>query len=231
MDGQGFKRNEKIIMGFDYSIKHRIDICNKFLESCKDSNVKYIYDFGPGNGEFSKLMLDAGFYVTAIGNELEKGVKDLIGNKSFNFENRDLNDPSFFTYGKPEAIFASHVVEHLNNPFDFLQECNDRLPENGLMCVIVPPFKDQVVDNHLFVGWNVGYLMSLLLRCGFNVRDGKFRQVDYNVAAIVKKGENHNFRSDIALLSCHADLFPEQIEKEIRKNKEWFNGAIGSLNW
>ncbi len=229
MDKQGFKRDAE--MNYTYSIKHRIDICNKFLESCKDSNIRYIYDIGPGNGEFSKLMLDAGFEVTAIGNELEKGTKDLLSNKNFKFENKDLNDLSFWGYNRPEAIFASHVVEHLNNPFNFLLECNNRLVDNGSMCIIVPPFKDQVVDNHIFIGWNVGYLMSLLLRCGFNVRDGKFKQVDYNVAAIVEKGNHQHFYSDEPILTRHAYLFPEQIEAEIRRNKEWFNGAIGSLNW
>jgi len=218
-------------VGFTYNIKYRIDICNKFLDACNAPNIRHVLDLGPGNGEFSKIMLDAGFEVTAIGNELQKGTKDLLSNKNFKFENKDLNNLSFFGYSKPQAIFASHVVEHLNNPFSFLSECNDRLVENGLMCIIVPPFKDQVVDNHIFVGWNVGYLMSLLLRCGFNVRDGKFCQVDYNVAAIGKRGNNHCFASDEPILSRHADLFPEQIEAEIRKNKEWFNGAIGSLNW
>lgn len=224
-------------MNFTYSIKHRIDICNKFLDACNASEVKHILDIGPGNGEFSKLMLDAGFYVTAIGNELEKGTKDLLSRNNFRFVNVDLNDPNCLDFliisggNKPNAIFASHVIEHLNSPLDFLTRCNRTLSENGLMCVIVPPFKDQVVDNHIFIGWNVGYLMSLLLRCGFNVRDGKFHQIDYNVAAIVKKGNRPRFASDEPILSRHADLFPEQIESEIRKNKEWFNGAIGSLNW
>lgn len=220
-------------MGYSYSIEHRIDICNKFIQSLKEVGAKHVLDIGPGNGEFSKMLLDAGFEVTAIGNEQENGVKNLIGHDGFTFLNEDLNAIGCFdNIGKPiDGMFASHVVEHLGNPFGFLHLSCRRLAENGLMCVIVPPFKDQVVDNHIFIGWNVGYLMNLLLRCGFNIRDGKFRQIDYNVAAIVGRGECIEFRSDIALLTNHSEMFPPEIEKEIRKNKEWFNGAIGSLNW
>jgi SAM-dependent methyltransferase len=219
-------------MSYSYSIEHRKDICNKFIESLKSTNCKFVLDIGPGDGEFSKMMLDAGLEVTAMGNERSEGVYDLRKYKNFKFFDTDVNSPICFDMiGRVDGVFASHVVEHLNNPFGFLKACNRKLSQTGYLCIIVPPFKDQVVDQHIFVGWNVGYLMSLLLRCGFNIRDGKYTQVDYNVAAIVQKGNEIEMRSDVPLLTTYSNLFPPAIEEEIKRNKEHFNGAIGKLNW
>jgi SAM-dependent methyltransferase len=221
-------------MGFTYNIQHRFDICSCFIESLISTKAEHVLDLGPGDGEFSHLMLDAGFNVTAIGNEESDGVKELKRKyANFKFIDKDLNDYDFSDlHYKPDGIFASHVMEHLYSPFDFLVNCNAILRKNdGLLCIIVPPYKHQVVDNHTFVGWNVGHLMTLMLRAGINIKDGRYHTVDYNVVAIVSKGTSGVLGSDVPILTRHADLFPPVIQEELKRNKEHFNGEIKSINW
>jgi len=226
--------------------KHKDEIFDKFLSIIKSNNYKNILDIGPGDGIESKKLLDNGFNVIAVGADCNNKIKQLSKDyNNFLFVNFDLN------YGIPlnsfleegfDGIWMSHCLEHLNNPFDFLQTCHENLKESGILCVIVPEYKDLIVDQHIFTGWNVGHLMNLLFRTGFNIKDGKYRTAGYNVAAIVKKDSNkeiigscgNTINIDPIWLRKYADNFPESIKKEIIRNgseTSFFNGAIGSLNW
>ena len=204
---------------------------NKFIELLKETNKKNILDINPENGEFSQAALGLEGIVLAIGPDHNDKIIELQKHDRFKFVKKDFNKICFDSIGRPDGIFVSHVIERLNNPFDFLESCNYILTENGLMCITISTFTNRVSNQNIFIGWNIGHLMSLLLRCGFYIRDGKFKQTGNDISAIVKKGNYQLMPSNTQLLSCHADLFPEQIEAEICRNKVMFDGNIREVNW
>src|SRR5690606_32154269 len=112
-----------------------------------------------------------------------------------------------------EALWCSHCLEHALNPLDVLAEWRRVLRPGGLLCVIVPPFKTQVVGRHVFTGWTVGQLMLTLLRAGLRIRDGAYRKHLYNVCAIVRPFEQPpRFDCNDEILYRRHDLFPPAIE-------------------
>lgn len=59
----------------------------------------------------------------------------------------DLNDyPLPFDDDSIDEIRASHILEHMKEPLDFLQECN-RIMKPGAIITIIVPHKDSTCSN------------------------------------------------------------------------------------
>lgn len=213
------------------------EIKKHIINQLIDTGIKSAIDLGCGDGELCDYLSDKGIDTTGI-DVSHKG--KVIKNSRYKTITGNISCTKYFGI-TADCVVASHCLEHLVSPIESLKSWRKLINDNGYLCVIVPPFTHQVVGRHTFVGWNIGRLMLLLFRCGFNIRNGKFLQRGYNVAAIVQKQRHIKYinTNDEILIKYHHE-FPEVIAKEIMTDvvtNDWgekigfFNGNISSLNW
>ncbi len=201
-----------------------------------------VTDLGAGLGRHTGYMLERGFDVHAVDRVLTPEIRSIASRYGgrCRLTEADITNPGF-PAGSVDAIWSSHCLEHTLDPLSVLGEWRRVLKPDGVLCVIVPPFKTQVVGRHVFTGWTVGQLMLTLLRAGFDIRGGAFARHWYNVCAIVRPLSNPpRFEPNDEILCRHHALFPPQIEREILASRRLnpfgetiscFEGDIQRINW
>jgi len=158
---------------------------------------------------------------------------DIKKQNSYKHKNYHFIEGDFMTHvfsQKFDAVWASHVLEHVQNTGLFLDKVYDLIKDDGIFFCIVPPHKTQIVGGHVTIGWNIGILMYNLLLCGFDVKQGRFKKHGYNIAAFVNK------RSDKILPDgLHRDFGDIEILKEYWPDEDYFRqnfeGDILEWNW
>lgn len=158
---------------------------------------------------------------------------DIRKQNSYEHENFHFIEGDFLDFAfsqKFDAVWASHVLEHVQNTGLFLDKVYDVLNKDGTFFCIVPPHKTQIVGGHVTIGWNIGILMYNLIMSGFNVKEGRFKKRGYNIAAFVKKRESKNLPQDLIFdagdIEKLADYWPNK--DYFRQN---FKGDITEWNW
>lgn len=126
----------------------------------------------------------------------------------------DCSYQGFFTdfkfKRKFDAIWCSHVLEHVLDVQNFLIKVCSSIKDNGILAVVVPPLKHEIVGGHVNL-FNVGLLFYRLILSGLDCRDAMFERYGYNIGIIVKikrinKLPRLNYdNGDIEMLS---DYFP-----------------------
>lgn len=110
------------------------------------------------------------------------------------------HNPTCFDYGRDglhweylprfenhyHAIYCAHTLEHVRNVGIMLDAMYMELREGGLLCIVVPPAKHNIVGGHLTI-WNAGLLLYNLIRARFNCSQAAVRTYDYNVAVLTRK--------------------------------------------
>lgn len=139
-----------------------------------------------------------------------------------------------FADGQFGAIVMAHVLEHCPNVSLVLSEARRVLADDGLLCVFVPPHDDVVAAGHVSVGWNIGQLLYVLLLNGFDVKQGRFVRLGYNVCAFVSKDlcplpALRYDRGDIKTLADDGRFPLPVILREGRNDA--FRGDLQALNW
>jgi 2-polyprenyl-3-methyl-5-hydroxy-6-metoxy-1,4-benzoquinol methylase len=115
------------------------DILNKTFKILKIKKNAKILDIGCGNGHFL-LRLKTFGYKKILGYEPYLKEKDL----EINIFNKDLN----YLNGYYDFINVNHVIEHVNNPIDFLKNINRLLSFQGIAVVCFPKYGRMVeIDN------------------------------------------------------------------------------------
>lgn len=133
----GMDRDKKTNAFFSGISRLRLHFIESWHKLNQNSKLK-VLEIGPGPGAFARVFLEK--YVNsdyfAIESDVschkkltELGVKIIKPDKSKSFEQ------SF------DLLIASHVLEHLTNPFDFITDCKKFLKINGV-CFIEVPCKD-----------------------------------------------------------------------------------------
>jgi SAM-dependent methyltransferase len=185
------------------------DALERFV-SIKD--VQTVLDVGSGDGVHAGHMRNAGMKVFCI---------SMIEPADFLGDYLDSKVPN-----KVDAIWASHVLEHVADVGSFLRKCFEDLRDGGVLAVTVPPFKHNLVGGHLTL-WNEGVLLYNLISAGFDCSEARVGVYGYNISVIVRKKP--------ALLpdNLHRD------EGDIEKLEKYFplavlagiDGRFGSVNW
>ncbi len=85
-----------------------------------------------------------------------------------------------------DACFCSHTLEHVRNVGLFLDKLIGETKDGGLIGIVVPPAKHNIVGGHLTL-WNAGLLCYNLILCGLDLSKAAVRSYDYNVAVLVRK--------------------------------------------
>jgi SAM-dependent methyltransferase len=79
-----------------------------------------------------------------------------------------------------DVVLISHVLEHLEDPFENLQLLRSKLKPGGKLIVVLPTERHRLVpfevdaDQHLYA-WNFRTLNNLLQRAGFKVLKNRYR--------------------------------------------------------
>lgn len=125
---------------------------------------------------------------------------DIEKRNSYEHQNYHFITGNFLNYTftrKFDAVWASHVLEHVQDTGLFLNKVYELLNDDGIFFCIVPPHKTQIVGGHVTIGWNIGILMYNLILCGFNVNQGRFKKHGYNIAAFVTKRKGKILPEDL----------------------------------
>lgn len=173
-------------------------------------HINKILDIGSGQGHHSKIFRENGKEVTTIN---LYPPADIVGD----YLNIELQ--------KFDAIWVSHVLEHILNPHCFLQKCFMDLREDGILAITVPPLKHQVVGGHINL-FNEGILLYRLILAGFDCKHARVGNYGYNLSVIVRKQ-----RADLPKLAMDngdieklKDFFPVKAYQN-------FDGRLGNINW
>lgn len=188
---------------------------NKFIQICKNNNVKNIIDIGAGeHKDHARILSENGFNVATV---------DFFDNSDFvgDYMKIDL-------HMKYDAIWGAHVLEHQLNVNLFLEKIRNDVKEGGIVGITVPPMKPNIVGGHLTV-WNAGLLLYNMILANFDCSNAKMKRYGYNITVIVKRKDIKELpklkfdRGDIEVLS---KFFPNKMGM-----KQNFDGNITQFNW
>lgn len=169
---------------FNYELKNQHNFYNlikKTLDDFKIINIlpknALILEIGSATGLFLQYMDSLGFKSTGIDlckESVEYG-SEKYGVNIINGRLEDMN----FNGNSFDFIHFSHLLEHLNNPVDFLLKIYNLLKKGGIALLTTPNSKGVfarfyneswrcIVDDHLFI-FNKSNLKHLLLKLKFKV--------------------------------------------------------------
>ena len=201
-----------------------------------------VADLGAGLGHHCRRFVEHGIRVVAVDRVLTPALAEVLhtAGPRHRFVGADVGSLPFEP-ASLGAIWASHCLEHDEDLFGTLREWRRVLVPEGMLAVLVPPYKTEVVGRHVVTGWNAGQLMLTLFRAGFRVRDGVFARQGYNIFAMVRKCENlPRLQPNDEILHQYHEHFPASVEQEILQNSGpntfgetvgRFNGDLVRLGW
>ncbi len=98
-----------------------------------------LWDIGCGQGAFSKLALDAGYQVHAVDGEITQC--RVPGVQCHSLDLNDAVEIEHFIHshgGRADAIVALEIIEHLRNPWAFMQFCTEMTKPDGCILLSTP---------------------------------------------------------------------------------------------
>lgn len=196
------------------------------LEQAARYGFDSVLDVGLGDGHASRYFASLGKKVTAVGFQLESYLASPLPAGVRVLEGIDICRMEAFPAAAFDAVWCSHVLEHVTNPGLALAEIRRVLKPNGILFLIVPEYAPVVVGGHVCTGWNVGTLMYNLVLAGFNVRDGAFINHCWNVCGFVERGEPPSIplRFDNGDLERLAQYFPVAV-------RQGMDAALPRVGW
>ena len=144
--------------------KSRIQLISRFI-SLKD-NLRCL-DIGAGNGVFGKTLKEIApsttYDAVEPGEALRKGWGDWVGNAYASIHDAEKESYSLIT--------LNQVLEHVRQPFSFLQHISEYLVKRGILFLEVPHrddlYKSWVGPHILF--WEERSLVSVLGKTGMDI--------------------------------------------------------------
>jgi len=126
-----------------------------------------------------------------------------------------------------DGLYCAHTLEHMRNPGLTLDRFYCELKPGGLLAIVVPPLKHEIVGGHLSL-WNAGLLLYNLVRARFDCSKAAVRTYDYNAAVVVRKVRAEYV--DNMLLEDNGDLERLAAYFPVRA-VQGFDGRIEAVNW
>jgi SAM-dependent methyltransferase len=177
-----------------------------------DHKFESVLDIGCGDGSHSDYFKSHNKQVTSTDyNSRYPGC--VVG---------DYNTIKFTQF---DCVWVSHVLEHQLNVNLFLKKIKSELVDNGIICVTVPPLKNEIVGGHVSI-WNAGLLLYNLVLAGFDCKNCSIKSYGYNISVIARSG---NFSlPDLKYDSGDIDRLRPWLPSFC---KERFNGIVDEWNW
>jgi SAM-dependent methyltransferase len=144
-----------------------------------------ILDIGAGAGYHSKYFETMGHTVTAC----DMRDRFLFKDSTIEFHESTLDGlPSNKKY---DAIFASHIIEHIMDLGGFLAKLKNLLNDGGYLFVFVPN-THYTETGHWLEGWSIPQLGVMLSSLGFDCRDSFFTTFGYHTLGFGRKTDRPN---------------------------------------
>ena len=194
-----------------------------------EPDIKSILDVGYGSGEHTAHMAAAGKRVIGVDPNGAEQLHDQFNGGSAVLLRLDYMDPETQFSEKFDALWCSHVLEHVDDPQALLRKAFEDLKEDGLLVLTVPPAQHAVVGGH-FSLWNAGQLLYHLVRAGFDCSNARIKQYGYNLSILVRK---HEVPGGIVpdLPNYRVDILEQYLPDGLKWANGSFNGNIQELNW
>lgn len=94
-----------------------------------------VLDFGCGQGAFSQRLIDAGLVVDGLDIDTNQIVAKV--NRKITLDlNQDLTEDIFPI--KYDALIAMEILEHLQNPWKYIQDCKALIKDDGIIVLSTP---------------------------------------------------------------------------------------------
>jgi SAM-dependent methyltransferase len=129
-----------------------------------------VFEFGVGLGKnIALLERKSGYDISAFARAFaqKRGIR-VFGDMG------EVPDAEF------DVVLSSHVLEHLNDPYENLKLLRSKLRPGGTLILVLPvehhglvPF-DIDVNQHLYC-WNFRTINNLLQRAGYTIKGNRFR--------------------------------------------------------
>jgi SAM-dependent methyltransferase len=155
-------------------------------------NLK-VLDLGCGTGEYLQHFGQDSLGLDISPKNLDKAKKEGLRVKKCDLQN-PINVKEKF-----DAVFISHLLEHMENPIELLRFANSCLKDNGILVLSIPneisimhlkyPYYE-FKGNHLY-GFTINNIYELLEYTGFDVDKIRF---DFYTALTRKLGINNLIR-------------------------------------
>ncbi|MDR2923488.1 MAG: class I SAM-dependent methyltransferase, partial [Treponema sp.] len=145
-------------------------------EILKNEKAPRILDIGCATGALLEVLRSRGWHVTGV--EISPCAD--YGRNKRNLDIRSLPlEENHFPSGYFDVVYASHLIEHLNNPGSFLDESARILKENGWLFITTPNIAGfqarlmgsrwrSAIFDHLYL-FSVKTFKSILNKSGFTV--------------------------------------------------------------
>ena len=162
------------------------------------------------NYNFSNLIdVGCGYapYIELFNNTNYTGI-DILENDGDNFINSEFNQYDFKGQ-KYECVFTAHCIEHQPNVEIFLRKIRSIIKDNGVLCILWPPPKDEVVGGHVNL-FNPGIVLYNLTRIGIDCSKVKciYSGYTYGVVGNVSLVDEVDLIYDKGDIELLAHLFP-----------------------
>lgn len=117
---------------------HRLNVLRmKFLQNLCEIDGKTVLDIGCGGGIASESLARCGASVTGIDASMEavECAKNHAneGNLKIDYHNTPIE--KFESPYKFEIVFANDIIEHVENPAEFLKIAGEKVQKNGLFII------------------------------------------------------------------------------------------------
>lgn len=112
----------------------RVEILKKIIE--KNNNQKKLFvDLGAGNGNFSKAIQEANIFDKVLATDIsDECIKSC---KKQNLETKKCTIEDFVNESI-DCITFNDLIEHVFNPFEFINSCFNKLKQNGILMLSTP---------------------------------------------------------------------------------------------
>ena len=217
------------------------------LKLCKHYDFHYVLDLGSNEGIEARIFDHLGKECIAC--EPNHHIKAALP-EQYNVRLPDIqrNYEEVHFSKKFDAIWCSHVLEHIRNPGHFLDKIYDDLQYGGVLAISVP-FNDfcDISLTGICMGhinkYNQWLLLYQLICAGFDCKEASFAIYAGQITVIVRKVPNNTIRSSTALFSPFPpeQRYPPEPTSSIEPRIydffpiEWngtgFDNSTAFLNW
>ena len=146
-------------MDYIKQYKFKTDVSPIFLkEIIPLTRGKKVVDLGCGQWEHLKY-----FGSESIGFDISPKNIEMARKYGMKVKRSNMNRPPRLPE-KYEVVFSSHLIEHLENPVDFLRYTKKLIRNNGLLVLSFPNEYSVIHLKHPYFTYNGNHLYSLSLR-------------------------------------------------------------------
>lgn len=132
-----------------YRFARKLNIKSKFKLISKYDQGGKVLDIGAGNGELVKYLVEE--RLDAQGFEPNEQARKIAYQKGVRLlDHLPVRNKSFY-----KVIQMFHVLEHVRNPKEYLDEIHSMLEDDGILIIALPNFKS--LDARLFKNYWAGY--------------------------------------------------------------------------